>query len=525
VSLKNFPASIDVILGSNWDGTNGLNPTTQLTLHEVPFPNDGNWTEDGTLEPDESTNRLRFQPAQSGDQFTANIRAAWNYGDTTTPDVQWALAINVRATSQSGDYTFREAWLATGSTAYTLGSYFITGTPTYNPGIFTSIQGAGIVRTLDPVALTFTVPTPLIPQTATPDPVALAFTIPTPITAKTVAPAAGAITCTIPSVTTSKVFHITPDPITIAFTAPTPITAITQTVDPVVLAFTIPAVTPSKDVHPDPMVLAYGIAAVTPTFVPSQNIVTVTRAKPPARRRRPRPSYLSNPAAWRGKHYHDGRGLYRVFNSAAYRFYRSRYRPPKETDSPWATASSLPSTPADVFGDGTWYLSVSYYNGVLDSGFLPLGPAGETYVRLEIVDGAERSNPPAGPTHWRLEQRASGVIRVHAVYLQDPTAALRADQWAIGYTIDGSAPDTNDPDLTQAIGTDWLSILVYDLPGQANGTTVTVRLQTRRNDGSDVSPDWVYSIDSTTRQATADAVGPSTPLALEPWPGLIPDRA
>lgn len=222
-------------------------------------------------------------------------------------------------------------------------------------------------------------------------------------------------------------------------------------------------------------------------------------------------------AAFRGKYYHDGRGLYRVFNAATYRFYRSNSAPPVEGDSPFATNATLPHTPADTYANGLWWLSVSYFNGVIDSGFLPLGPAGETYLRLRVLAGYEFNVPPNGPLDWRLEARASGVVRVVGVYWQGD--ALRATQWAIAYTTDGSSPPAGTPDETVTMPTGGLAVLAYDLPGQANGTTVKVRLQTRRQDG----PTWWYSEGSTVKTRTADAAGPTVPLDLEAWPGRLPE--
>lgn len=228
-----------------------------------------------------------------------------------------------------------------------------------------------------------------------------------------------------------------------------------------------------------------------------------------------------DPSIFRGRFYLDARGKYRVFNAAEYRFYRSSSAPPAEGDTPFATNATLPHTPADTYADGCWYLSVSYFNGVIDSGFLPLGEAGETYLRLDLSGGAQAGSPPRGPLDWRLEARASGVVRVIGVYQADD---LRADQWAIAYTTNGSTPPEDTPDVTQTMATRGLVILAYDLPGQADGTTVKVRLQSRRNDGTDESPSWVYSDGSTVLTATADAVGPSVPLAGERWPGQLPEE-
>lgn len=224
-------------------------------------------------------------------------------------------------------------------------------------------------------------------------------------------------------------------------------------------------------------------------------------------------------AALRGKWYQAARGKYRVFNEAEYRFYRSNSGPPAESDTPFASNATLPYTPADTFADGTWYLSVSYFNGVMDSGFLPLGPAGETFLRLDLSGGEETGSPPAGPTDWRLEPVANGVVRILGFYWQ--TGDLRADQWAIAYTTNGGDPPADSPDVTQDMPEGNLGVLSYELPAQGHGTTVKVRLQTRRNDGTAESPDWIYSEGSTIKTVTADASGPAAPLAGHDWPGRV----
>jgi len=227
---------------------------------------------------------------------------------------------------------------------------------------------------------------------------------------------------------------------------------------------------------------------------------------------------VADPTPWQHRWYADLRGLWRIFNEAEYRFYWGT-SPPAEGDTPDATSASLPHTPADTFADGVHYLSASYFNGVLDSGFLALGPQGETYLRLEIADGAEAGNPPAAPLDVRLEVAAGGVITVHALYIE-PTASLRATQWAIGYTTDGSTPPADDPDVTSSLGESLLSVLDYSLPAQADGTTVKVRVQTRRNDGTEETPSWVYSASSVV-SAEADATGPTVPLRIE---GATPEQ-
>jgi len=208
--------------------------------------------------------------------------------------------------------------------------------------------------------------------------------------------------------------------------------------------------------------------------------------------------------------YHaDCRGKYRVFNAAGYNFFRSNSAPPVESDTPFDFAASLPHTPADTFADGTWYLSLSAFNGVRNSGFMPLGPHGETFVRIDIVSGVGVYSPPLGPTEWHLEAAAGGQVRIVAMVAD--SSDLRAHEWAINYTTNGTTPTTDAAAISREIDSAGLAILDYLLPAQADGATVKVRLQTRRNDGTDLSPVWTYSEDSTVLVAVADAVGPGAP--------------
>lgn len=212
------------------------------------------------------------------------------------------------------------------------------------------------------------------------------------------------------------------------------------------------------------------------------------------------------------------RGLYRVFNDAEYRFYRSNVAPPVEGDTPFDTAASLPHQPTDTHADGTWYFSMTYFNGVLDSGFLALDSAGSTYRRLDIDSGVATNEPPDAPDEVSVTVLAGGVVGVDAVY--QPSLSLRADQWAITYTTDGSDPLTPpavSPDTTVAIAASGVAYLSLQLPAQSHGTTVKVRVQTRRLDGAT----WVYSEGSTIQTATADANGPTAATGLAVWPGAI----
>ncbi len=230
------------------------------------------------------------------------------------------------------------------------------------------------------------------------------------------------------------------------------------------------------------------------------------------------PSLLSQLHAsytYRGESYRlDARGRFRVFSAAGYRLHwtEAPADPPAEDDAHDAFAE-LPNSPADVFGDGVHYFAVAAYNGCMASGFAPVGPAGERYLRLEIAGGVQAADPPAAPYDVQLTREAGGVIRVHAIYVEG-YPDRRADQWAIAYTVDSGDPAEGAPAATPAIDGSTMAVLSYALPPQSHGATVRVRVQARRNDGTEETPSWVYSRDSEVVTLTVDATGPTEPLAL-----------
>lgn len=224
------------------------------------------------------------------------------------------------------------------------------------------------------------------------------------------------------------------------------------------------------------------------------------------------PSRVLDPSIWRRHNYSDTHVLYRVFNAAEYRFYWDGTTPPAEGDASDETNATLPHTTTATFGNDTWYLVCDRFNGVLSSGFLPVGPHGERYQRIDVVGGVEVGVAPKGPTNWGLVLQPDGVVRIVGYYHE--TGDLRADTWAIAYTTTGAEPPTDTPDLTQAIPGGAWAVLAYDLPTQADGTMVKVRLQTRR--------DSTYSEGSTVLTATADAEGPTVPGGGERYPGGYP---
>ena len=221
------------------------------------------------------------------------------------------------------------------------------------------------------------------------------------------------------------------------------------------------------------------------------------------------------PAPFRGRYRHDARGLYRVFNTFEYRFYFGDGAPPSESDTPYATSATLAATPATLFVDGDWYLSVSVFNGVIDSGFLPLGANGESYQRLRVSGGVAAAEAPHGPGDWRLERRAGGVVSVIGFYYD--ASAIRAAEWAIGFTTDGSDPPADSPTVTVTMPTVGLAVLDNPLPAQADGTVVRVRLQTRRTGPN------IYSERSTIKEAVAAAAAAAATVGtLDRWTGRLP---
>lgn len=226
--------------------------------------------------------------------------------------------------------------------------------------------------------------------------------------------------------------------------------------------------------------------------------------------RRSATSILYSFVKWRGA----ARGLYRVFNPAVYRFYRSNSGPPAETDSPYATSATLPNQPATTFANGTWRISVSYFNGILDSGFLPIGAHGETYRTLIIAAGVLKPTPPSQPYGFRIELRPGGIVRIIATYFSVADGTNAADQWAIAYTVNGVNPGPGAPSATPSIS-GAVSHLSYDLPAQTAGTVVKVLLQVRRAATVYSSPLGILSV-------TIPASGSSQVLSLATFPGALP---
>lgn len=228
-----------------------------------------------------------------------------------------------------------------------------------------------------------------------------------------------------------------------------------------------------------------------------------------------------SPATMLGRYYGGGESEIRIFGPAEYRFYRTLGSPPAETDTAYATATSLPATPATTFGDGVWYVGVQYFNGVALSGFYPIGPSGEPYRILDISGGVALPDRPADPVSVSLVARAGGVVEITAVAINpgyDADAGeLRA--WAIRYTTDGSTPVADSPSHFPVFGSSpGVERLSYLLPAQADATAVKVRIQVRHYVTS-----WRYSVGAAVLTISADAAGPAEIEGGERWVGGLPE--
>ena len=240
-----------------------------------------------------------------------------------------------------------------------------------------------------------------------------------------------------------------------------------------------------------------------------------------------RPVSIVRGAAWRGEHRFTFSGSYRVENATEFRIYWG-LTPPQLGDPIKATTGSLPYSPADTFGDGHWYFSMTVFDGFSESGFLPLGPKGQTYREMVIASGAQSINPPQIPAYWHLETKEGGVVRIIGVY--DERGETRAEEWAITFTSNGSVPAVDTPTIDPGPSMDITGKedLSYDLNtgGLPHGTTINARRQVRRDDDGT----WSYSPseDLTLGQAgyltiDTDKIGPSVPVGAESWPGRTPE--
>ncbi len=291
--------------------------------------------------------------------------------------------------------------------------------------------------------------------------------------------------------------------------------------DPVFIEISVEAIAKIVTILDPPPIIIEILLPPIVVFIPF-HVVPLRTPRRPGRRFRPTftPSSIQPPSTFRARFRHDARGDYRVFGDAQYRFYFRDGSPPEEGDDAWATSATLPATVGDVpdgLDDGDFYFSAEYFNGVIRSGFLPLGANGETYLRIKTAGGVVQGAAPNGPTNWRLELRPDGVVAVMGFYFD--RSALRALSWAIEWTTDGTDPPAAAPEQTvvQAMPTSGVAVLDFEVPAQADGTVIKVRLRTQRTGST------IESERPEIKQATAEA-GLAVPTVelRDRWTGRLP---
>jgi hypothetical protein len=210
-----------------------------------------------------------------------------------------------------------------------------------------------------------------------------------------------------------------------------------------------------------------------------------------------------------GHPFMDARGLYRVFNAAEYRYRWNNTRAPSLIDPIDETKATLDLETAATFADGIWRFAATFFNGIYDSGFLPVGPFGEPYLILTIESGVIIGNPSQKPDNWSLRvvgtnPTAFGVVWVDGFYTE--LGSLRADEWYVEYSVDRASWSS----VTQAVPVVGVAVLRLLIPvSWDDGSEVFVRVRMRRDDGAG----WIFSegIDDV-RSIVVDGVGPTAPL-------------
>lgn len=197
----------------------------------------------------------------------------------------------------------------------------------------------------------------------------------------------------------------------------------------------------------------------------------------------------------------ESRIFYRILGEASVRLYAEPSEP-QYNDTPIAVVPELPATPDVVFEDGTYYLSAAVDNGVI------VGALAVSTI-MSIVDGQVFLQPPLKP-HSSSLTLDEGLPKVSAAYSEE--YPYRAHEWAIAYTTDGSTPAANNPDVTASMGFSGTAILVSTLPAVVTGTTVKVRVQVRRNDGTAEEPVWTYSVGETVLELLVTLIAPTAAI-------------
>lgn len=155
--LTGFPTVIKVVLGSDWSSVltpNGLEPDDVLYLNYAgayrSVSGSGgtfgrSYTEDGTLDPNTDTNRIRLFPHID---TSSSDNAGYNYGavgsiDSLTERFRFSGARNFTTPSVM-TYPFLQVWSSPVSTTISGGASIFTSNMTFKPGLFTAMSAAAV---------------------------------------------------------------------------------------------------------------------------------------------------------------------------------------------------------------------------------------------------------------------------------------------------------------------------------------------------------------------------------------------
>lgn len=207
---------------------------------------------------------------------------------------------------------------------------------------------------------------------------------------------------------------------------------------------------------------------------------------------------------WRKKYQTQVRGRSRIFNAAQYRFYRKDGSVPVPgVDSAHATASSLPSTPAGAWADGDWYITVTYFNGVIESLPKLQPPDGTPAKFLEIASSAEVDLAPGDASEYSISAIAGAKIRAQAIYslASDRGRGVTPTHWRLSWTGDASGS------ASIAFGTSQNEEVRLDYEiSLSDGQEITLTIKT----GYDPGTGFVESA-GVQATITADSAGPAAP--------------
>lgn len=178
-----------------------------------------------------------------------------------------------------------------------------------------------------------------------------------------------------------------------------------------------------------------------------------------------------------GRAYATLRSRYRIYTSGKYEAHvRTGSPPDPELDTPVAEVTTLPTTPADTYGDGTHFAAVVPRNR------FGLKAHGGYAERIDVAGGV-RVYVPVGPLAGTVQGREDGYVRVNVLARRGLDSTRQPDEIGIWYTTNGGDPVVSgDPDISRTPtwrGAGRQDVWVCDdIPQQVHGTVVKVAIAT-----------------------------------------------